>query len=187
MNEKKSPFGDLCHQYRGNLHLSEQAMGQKIEELGYKLGAKPGSNKQPVISQFERVIDPEGAIRKQHRDPPLEYVEACAKLFELSSEQKYSLFVAALQSSEKIVFDGKAIEGSIKDSMIKIIASLIVSCTEADKAITIIEKNKNKLYVPQEYYQAGKIMERLNAFKSASECFIKEINQLSLEYKVSSS
>jgi hypothetical protein len=108
-------------------------MGRRIEELGYKLGARPGSNKQPVVSQFEREPDPADSDRKQHRDPPLGYIEACAKLFDLSSGQKYTLFVAALQSSEKIVIDKKAIEGELQDSIINILAALILSCTEVSK------------------------------------------------------
>jgi hypothetical protein len=181
MNEKKSPFGDLCHQYRGSNHLSEQTMGQKIEELGYRLGAKPGGNKQPVVSQFEREIDPEDAKRRQHRDPPLEYVETCAKLFMLSSEQKYALFEAALQSSEKIVINKKAIEGGIKDDIIQLITSLILSFTEMDK---IIEKDKKRGYLDGSQLKLKHYWEALN---KASQGFIEEIKKHALEYKNPSS
>jgi hypothetical protein len=183
MNEKKSPFGDLCHQYRGRLHFSEQAMGQKIEEMGYRLGDKPGSNKQPVISQFERESDLPDSGHKLHRDPPLEYVEACAGLFGLSFTEKYSLFVAALKSSKKLVIDEKVIKGAVKDSIIRVIASLILSCTEADKAITLIDEDKNQpidkysLDKYSEIQSAKTVLEKWSNLVKSAESIIDEINQ----------
>jgi hypothetical protein len=180
MNEKKSVFGDLCHQFRGRLHLSEQTMGQKIEERGYKLGVKPGSNKQPVISQFEREIAPLNASHKKHRDPPLEYVEACAKLFELKSSEKYSLFVAALNSSERIVIDKNAIEGNAKDRIINIIGSLLLSCTKLDE---IIEKDKKEILFRQSAsYQDKDLVDAWNTLEKASQNFSEKIKQHPLEY-----
>ncbi|MDR2010725.1 MAG: hypothetical protein LBQ22_09615 [Bacteroidales bacterium] len=189
MNEKKSPFGDLCHQHRGKFHLSEQAMGQKIEELGYKLGNKPDSNKQPVVSQFEREIDPVNVDRKQHRDPPLEYVETCAELFKLSSPEKYSLFVAALDSSEKIVIDKDAIEGGIKTEIIKIVTSLLLACTELDKIIAKDEDNKKKNthYIYSDDKRERELLEKWKHFINAFQSLIEEIEQHPLEYKVLSS
>jgi hypothetical protein len=145
MNDKKSPFGDLCHMHRVSLHLSEAEMGQKIEELGCKLGSKQGSNRQPVISQFERAIDPPGVPRKQHRDPPLNYVETCARLFELNLVQRYELFVAALDSSEKIVIDKAAIDEEMKKIMSCLLAALFVS-SKKDVKTLIDDDNNNSLY-----------------------------------------
>jgi FtsZ-binding cell division protein ZapB len=113
--------------------MTEQDMGEKIEEMGYKLGITSGNNKQPLISQYERIIGPDSVSQKQHRDPPLDYVETCAKLFKLPPLEKYGLFVAALQSSENIVISKKSIEGFIENDIIKIIASIILSSNEIAK------------------------------------------------------
>jgi len=145
MNDKKSPFGDLCHQYRGKIHLSEQEMGKKIEELGYKLGKDKGKNKQPLISQFERKLEPEGPSRTQHRDPPLDYVEVCARVFKLAPPEKYDLFIAALQSSEKLVFDRNAIDdGEIEKEIISIVLSLILSGKKLGNIVKNHKENKQK-------------------------------------------
>jgi hypothetical protein len=181
MNDKKSPFGDLCHQYRVRDHLTQQEMGVKIEELEHRLWANQGGNKQPLISQFEREIDPEGAEHKQHRDPPLDYVEACAKLFNLSSEQKYALFEAALQSSEKIVISTKSIEGNLKDNIIQIITSLMLLPSTRIGELTKLEEEERlgdikdaKLLTLFRYWSALKI---------ASKNFIKEIRQFAPDNK----
>jgi len=143
MNEKKSLFGDLCYRYRGKLHITEQEMGEKIEKLGYKLGKEKGKNKQPLISQFERKME-KGTGWKQHRDPPLEYVEVCAKLFELAPSEKYDLFIAALQSSEKLIFDRNTIDGEIEKESISIILSLILSGKKLGNIIKKYKENKQK-------------------------------------------
>lgn len=164
MNDKKSPFGDLCHMHRVSLHLSEAEMGQKIEELGCKLGSKQGSNRQPVISQFERAIDPPGVPRKQHRDPPLNYVETCARLFELNPVQRYELFVAALDSSEKIVIDKAAIDEE-KNTILCFLAALFIASKKGFKTL-IYDEDSNGLY---------------NAWqdlKNASDRFIDEIKKI---------
>jgi hypothetical protein len=144
MSLKKSAFGELCHKHRGK--MTEQEMSKTFieDDIGYKLGKKPAKSKQSLISQFEREFDPEGAIRKQHRDPPLEYVEACAKLFELPLSEKYDLFVSALQSSENIVFDKNNIEGHIKREIIEIILSLILSGRKLGNIIKKHQENKRK-------------------------------------------
>jgi hypothetical protein len=139
MKGKKSSFGELCHRYRGT-KMTEQDMGEKIEEMGYKLGINPGKNKQPLISQYERIIGPDSVSQKQHRDPPLDYVETCAKLFELPPLEKYGLFVAALQSSENIVISKKSIEGYIENEIIKVIVSIILSSNEIAKNNAKVDK-----------------------------------------------
>jgi hypothetical protein len=162
MDEKKSLFGVLCVINRAKHHIKEKEMGQKIEDLGYKLGREKGSNKQPLISQFERKLEPDGPGRTQHRDPPLDYVEVCAKLFELSPPEKYDLFIAALQSSEKLIFDRNAIDGEIEEEIISIILSLILSGKKLGNIVKKHQENKQKslLYVypentnDREYYFA---------------------------------
>jgi hypothetical protein len=180
MNEKKSPFGDLCYKYRGRDHLTQQAMGQKIEELGYSLGNLSGGNRQPVISQFEREIDPEGAEHKQHRDPPLDYVEACAKLFNLSSEQKHTLFEAALHSSEYITINTKAIEGEIKNDIIRIIISIILSCAEIDK---LKKEDKGRKIETPLHPDQRYLLTIWDLLIKASKEYFDVIKQHALEYK----
>ena len=150
------------------------------------MGNKPDSNKQPVVSQFEREIDPVNVDRKQHRDPPLEYVETCAELFKLSSPEKYSLFVAALDSSKKIVIDKDAIEGGIKTEIIKIVTSLLLSCTELDKIIAKDEdsKKKNTHYTYPYDERERELLEKWKCFIDAFQCLIEELKQHPLEYKV---
>jgi len=65
---KKSRFGLSCDKYRASLRLTEEEMGKEIEKQGYRLGKNPQSNKQPIISQFERISDGDETKRKQHRD-----------------------------------------------------------------------------------------------------------------------
>jgi hypothetical protein len=134
MNEKKSPFGMLCKSYRARLSFNETDMGEKIEELGYSLGKKSGSSRQAAINMFEHSIDPPDASRKQHRDPPLDYVEACAELFKFSTPEKYELFCAALNSSEKIIIDP-----ALFDSLEKTIADPPISDSknESNAKLTI--------------------------------------------------
>jgi len=144
MNDTKSPFGDLCYQYRGKLHIKEHEMGIKIVELGYELGKKKGSDKQPLISQFERKQEPDGPGSKQHRDPPLDYVEVCARVFELAPPEKFDFFIAALQSSEKLIFDRNAINGEVEKEIISIILSLILSGKELGNIIKTHNEKKQK-------------------------------------------
>jgi hypothetical protein len=103
-------------------------MGVEIEKLGYKLGKKSESSKQSPINMLEHSIDPPNTSRKQHRDPPLEYVEACSQLFELSPPEKYELLTAALNSSEKIVIDLDLFDSTIKELLIDVIVSLYLGC-----------------------------------------------------------
>jgi hypothetical protein len=164
MNNKKSPFGDLCHMYRVRQYPSEAEMGQKIEELGCKLGSKPGSNRQPVISQFERAISSQEAPNKQHRDPPLDYVEACAQLFKLNPAQKYDLFVAALYSSEKIVIDTAAIDEE-KNTILCFLAALFIASKKGFKTL-IYDEDSNGLY------------NAWQGLKNASDRFVDEIKKI---------
>lgn len=146
MSLKKSLFGELCRRHRRN--MTEQEMAKKILEMenSYKLGKKPAKSKQPLVSQFEREFDLKGIQRKQHRDPPLDYVETCANLFELSPPDKYDLFVAAMQSSKKIIFDKKNIEGHIEIEIINIFLSLIFSGKELGNIVkTHLEKKAKTL------------------------------------------
>jgi hypothetical protein len=169
MNDKKSLFGDLCHMHRVRLHLSEAEMGQKIEELGYKLGSKPGSSRQPVISQFERAIDPPGATRKHHRDPPLDYVETCARLFKLNPAQRYDLFVAALKSSEKVIIDEVIINDKIKETILCLLAALLMSGKEFSSLFTY---NRYALNTADKDF-----LNAWEALKSASDRLIKELKE----------
>jgi hypothetical protein len=98
-------------------------MGIEIEKLGYKLGKKSDSSRQSPINMLEHSIDPPDAPRKQHRDPPLEYVEVCSQLFKLSPSEKYGLFTAALNSSEKIVIDPDLFASTIKELLTDVIVS----------------------------------------------------------------
>jgi hypothetical protein len=99
-------------------------MGVEIEKLGYKLGKKSDSSRQSPINMLEHSIDPPDAPRKQHRDPPLEYAKVCSQLFKLFPPEKYELFTAALNSSEKIVIDPDLFDSAIKKLLIDVIVSL---------------------------------------------------------------
>jgi len=144
MKKTKSRFGITCASKRGR--LSEQDMGREIENLGYKLGKDLNSNKQPVISQFEHELDGDEAKRKQHRDPPLDYVETCATLFKLSKVEEYGLFIDALMSSETIAIDAEVLDGVLKEDIIKVIAALVLSnselkyCVEKEKSLRESDK-----------------------------------------------
>jgi hypothetical protein len=124
MNEKKSPFGILCRTHRARLSLNETDMGVKIEELHYPLGKKSGSSRQSPVNMFEHSKDPPDTSRKQHRDPPLEYVEVCSVLFDLSPPEKYELFRTALDSSEKIFVDPDVFDPSMRGLLIDAITCL---------------------------------------------------------------
>ena len=186
MNQKKSIFGDLCHQYRGRLHISEREMGKKIGESEYKIGKNPRNNKQPVISQFERILDHGNTKRKQHRDPPLEYVEACSKVFGLPASEKFGLFASAFLSSEEIVFKKKAIEGFLEPEIIDIFISLILSGSKIGQIMKTHEENKKKSlnYVSPNNIDEMKLLSVWDRFSESAKYFVESIKNSHFEYKV---
>ena len=179
MDKSKSAFGVLCEMYRVRFRLSMEEMAKEIEKLSYKLGRKRESKKQPLISQFERRAGDDTISQNQHRDPPLEYVEVCSRLFELSSTDKFDFFVSALQSSEKIDFKKQAIEGYIEKEILDIIVALILS---GSKLGPIVETHiKNRKNPNKNYYYPDKPHESL--LVQAWDDFIKGAHRLVDEVK----
>jgi transcriptional regulator with XRE-family HTH domain len=118
MNDKKSAFGKMCEKLRVDEGMSEEEMGQK---LGYK-----AKTAQATISTFERKLDNRGTAKGKHRDPTLQYVEKCAKLFGLDSIQKFELFYAALDSCEELRIDMSAVHPHLKKLFIRLVLAIVL-------------------------------------------------------------
>jgi hypothetical protein len=177
---KKSAFGALCDSYRSKRQLSIADMAEALERQGYKLG-KTGNPKsqQPLISQYERRIGETGLDRKKHLDPPLEYVEACAKLFNLDLSQKYELFVAAINSSLTIKIEQVIPKGAIRDVMTSIIASLYLGRDLIPQAESMVRK-----YTEHGVEQnVRKLLHTWSAFQERSTYFIEAIKTFDLDKK----
>jgi hypothetical protein len=145
---KKSDFGALCDSYRGKRQMSIADMAEALERQGYKLG-KTGNPKsqQPLISQYERRIGDTELDRKKHLDPPLKYVEACAKLFNLNTVEKYEFLVAALNSSSIIKIDKVIPKGKIRDEMTSILASLYLGGDMIPMEMSVESKQQDGMTV----------------------------------------
>jgi hypothetical protein len=94
----------------------------------------------------------------------------------LSSDQKFALFVAAIKSSEKIVIDKKAIEGDLEDSIINMLAALILSCTEVSKTQELDKKQAYDI-------ERNKFLSAWNDLNQKSKIFIETLKEHPLEYK----
>jgi hypothetical protein len=177
---KKSVFGALCHSYRSKRQFSIADMAEALERQGYKLGkgrkadtASKPTNHQPLITHYEHLIEELVTNRKYHDDPPMEYVEAVAKLFNLSPSEKHELFVAAINSSINIKLNKVIPKGAIRDVMTSILASLYLGGDMIPMEMSVESKQQDGMTIISSSNKEG------DELKLAWDTFVSEANKLS--------
>jgi hypothetical protein len=181
---KKSDFGALCDSYRSKRQMSIADMAEALERQGYKLGkgrkadtASKPTNHQPLITHYEHRIGDTELDRKKHLDPPLKYVEACAKLFNLNTVEKYELFAAAINSSSTIKIDQVISKGAIRNVMTSIIAALCLGRDLIPQVESIAAENAEYNIKQNE----KKLLKSWSAFQERNTYFIEAIKKFDIE------